>query len=137
MKKQVGDLSVVNSRLDKEVADLGSKLEESESKFGSLTKAKKGQDQTVEELKRNIEDETRVSGCFSLKNRLRKIWLESELNTNPSGKFPGATECKMKSCFSGRKVPNGNLCSISSKPSLLSVAGFRGLFSVNGTDLCK
>lgn len=110
LKKQVGDLSVVNSRLDKEVADLGSKLEESESKFGSLTKAKKGQDQTVEELKRNIEDETRVSGCFSLKKkRLRKIRFESELNTNRSGKFPGATECKMKSCFSGRNVPSGNL----------------------------
>lgn len=88
MKKQLGDLSVVNSRLDKEVADLGSKLEESESKFGSLTKAKKGQDQTVEELKRNIEDETRVSGFCHLKKSLRQIRFESILNTNRSGKFP-------------------------------------------------
>ena len=77
LKKQLGDLSVVNSRLDKEVVDLGSKLEESESKFGSLTKAKKGQDQTVEELKRNIEDETRVSGFLSFK----KAFAE-----NPVGK---------------------------------------------------
>lgn len=112
LKKQLGDLSVVNSRLDKEVADLGSKLEDSESKFGSLTKAKKGQDQTVEELKRNIEDETRVSGCLSFKRSLRKIRLESKRNTNRSGKCSSATEYKMKSCFSGRNVPDGNLCFI-------------------------
>ena len=89
LKKQVGDLSVVNSRLDKEVADLGSKLEESESKFGSLTKAKKGQDQTVEELKRNIEDETRVSGCFSLKKTFAENsvwkWTEHESQRKISG----------------------------------------------------
>ena len=55
-----------------------------------------------------------------------------------SGKFPGATErLKRLSCFSGRSIPNGNLCSISSKQSLTLVSGLRGHFSVNGTDLYK
>ena len=38
------------------------------------------------------------------------------------------------SCFSGRNVPSGNSCSISSMPSLIPVSGLRRRFSVNKTD---
>ena len=55
-----------------------------------------------------------------------------------SGKFPGATELlKRQFYFSGRNVPNGNSCSISSKPSLIPVSGLRSRFPVNGTDSYK
>ena len=56
----------------------------------------------------------------------------------PLEKFSGATEnLKTYSGFSGRDVPNGNSCSISSKPTLIPVSGFRGSFSVNGTDFLQ
>ena len=63
-------------------------------------------------------------------------WMEQDFLGRFSGKFLGATEhLESYSCFSGRNVPNGNLCSISSKPSSIPVLGLRGRFSVNGTDL--
>ena len=39
--------------------------------------------------------------------------------------------------FFGRDVPNANSCSISSEPTLIPVSGFRGSFSVNGTDFLQ
>ena len=42
-----------------------------------------------------------------------------------------------QTCSLGRNVPSGNLCSISSKLSLIPISGLRVCFSVNGTDLCK
>ena len=41
------------------------------------------------------------------------------------------------SCFSGWNLPNGNWCSISSKPCLIKISGLGGCFSVNGTNLYK
>ena len=62
--------------------------------------------------------------------------MEQDFLSRFSGKFLGATEhLERNSCFSERNVPNGNLCSISSKPSSIPVLGLRGRFSVNGTDL--
>ena len=45
------------------------------------------------------------------------------------------TSEKVRSCLSGQNIPNGNSCSISSKPSLIPGSGLR--FLVNGTDLYK
>ena len=62
--------------------------------------------------------------------------MEQDFLGRFSGTFLGATEhLERNSCFSERNVPNGNLCSISSKPSSIPVLGLRGRFSVNGTDL--
>ena len=62
--------------------------------------------------------------------------MENDFLCLPDGKFPRATEhLKKKFCFSAWNNPNGNSCSISSKPSLIPVSGLRGRFPVNGTDL--
>ena len=44
---------------------------------------------------------------------------------------------KVCKTFFGRNVPNGNSCSISSKPSLIPDSGLRCRFSGNRTDLNK
>ena len=44
---------------------------------------------------------------------------------------------KRSPVFSWRDFPNGNSCTISLKPTLLLVSGFRGSFSVNGTDFLQ
>ena len=80
-------------------------------------------------------------GCLAFAKSFRKIRLESKWNTPlwiiPEGKFSGAKEyLKRWPCFSERSVPNGNLCSISSK-WLILVSGFVDRFLVNGTDLYK
>ena len=61
LKKQVADLEIARSRLTQEGGDLGKQVEEYESKLQVLLKGKKTLEQTVEELKKNNEEETRVS----------------------------------------------------------------------------
>ena len=52
-----------------------------------------------------------------------------------SGKLPGTEEnLKRKSCFLGRKSPNGNSRSFSLQSSLIPVSGLRRRYSVNGND---
>ena len=65
-------------------------------------------------------------------------YMEHDLLGRSIGNFPGATEhLKRQSCFSGRNVPSGNLCSIFSKSFLIPGSGLRGRFLVNGTDLLQ
>lgn len=61
MKKNVADLEIARSRLTQEGGDLGKQVEEYESKLNVLLKSKKTLETTVEELKRQNEEETRVS----------------------------------------------------------------------------
>ena len=74
------------------------------------------------------------------KSSRKSSWKEHVNETRPFGlfqwKFPGATEhLNRQFCFLGCNVPNRNLSSISSKPSMIPVSGFSGRFMVNGTDL--
>ena len=56
-------------------------------------------------------------------------WMAQDFWGGFSGKFRRATEhLERYSCFSGRKVPNGNFCFIFSKPSSIPVLGL----STNG-----
>ena len=57
----MGELEVVKSRLNQENADLGRQVEEQESKVGSLSKAKKNLENQLEDLKKSLDDEARVS----------------------------------------------------------------------------
>ena len=62
-------------------------------------------------------------GCLSFTKRFRKTPLESKWyreHGRSRGKFQGATEHlkRYSPVFSRRNIPNGNLCSISSKPCL-------------------
>ena len=61
LKKQVAELEIARSRLTQEGGDLGKQVEEYENKLSVLLKGKKTLEQAVEELKRNNEEETRVS----------------------------------------------------------------------------
>ena len=81
-------------------------------------------------------------GCLPLKRRFCKIRLESKWKMTfwviPAEKFREQRKISKRSpVFSGRDVPNGNSCSISSKPTLIPVSGFRGSFSVNGNDFLQ
>ena len=60
MKKTVGELEVVKSRLNQENTDLGKQLEDQESKVGSLSKVKKNYEQQIEDLKKTLDEEARV-----------------------------------------------------------------------------
>ena len=60
MKKSIAELEIARSRLTQEGGDLGKQVEEYESKLNALLKGKKTLEQTVEELKRQNEEETRV-----------------------------------------------------------------------------
>lgn len=60
LKKQVAELEIARSRLSQEGGDLGKQVEEFETKFTLLMKAKKTLEATVEDLKRTNEEETRV-----------------------------------------------------------------------------
>ena len=65
-------------------------------------------------------------------------YMEHDLLGLPNGKYPGATEhLKRYSCLSRWNTPNRSSCSISSKPSLVSVSRLCGRFPVKGTDLCS
>ena len=61
LKKGVAELEISRSRLTQEGGDLGKQVEEYESKVTVLLKQKKSLEQTVEELKRQNEEEVRVS----------------------------------------------------------------------------
>ena len=62
--------------------------------------------------------------------------MEHDFFGLPNGKSPGTTEhLKGSSCFSRWNTPNRSSCSISSKPSLVSVSRLCGRFPVKGTDL--
>ena len=65
--------------------------------------------------------------------------MEHDFMGRSIGKFPGnnGTSENVRSCFSEQNIPNGNSCSISSKPSLMPGSGLRGRFLVNGNDLYK
>ena len=54
-------MEIARSRLTQEGGDLGKQVEEHESKLTVLLKGKKTLEQAVEELKRQNEEETRVS----------------------------------------------------------------------------
>lgn len=61
MKKNIAELEIARSRLTQEGGDLGKQVEEYESKMTILLKGKKALEQSVEELKRQNEEEIRVS----------------------------------------------------------------------------
>ena len=79
-------------------------------------------------------------GCLPFTRSFWKIRLESNWNA-PFWVVPAENFWEQqnlwKACFSGWNIRSGNLCSISSKPSLIPVSGLRGCFPVNGTDLSK
>ena len=84
----------------------------------------------------------KASVCLPFTKSFCKIWLESKWNTTfwvvPAGGISGSNRTSEKVvCFSGWNVQNGNSSSISLKPSLISVSGFRGRFSANAIELCK
>lgn len=61
LKKSVSELEIARSRLTQEGGDLGKQVEEYESKITVFLKSKKTLEQSVEELKRQNEEEVRVS----------------------------------------------------------------------------
>ena len=61
LKKNVAELEITRSRLTQEGGDLGKQVEEYESKITVFLKNKKALEQSVEELKRQNEEEVRVS----------------------------------------------------------------------------
>ena len=76
-----------------------------------------------------IQQFPEFSGNFSGKFLVHLLLFPNFLKFWLNGKHP---------CFSGRNISNnGNLCSISSEPSLISISSLRGRFSLNGTDLYK
>ena len=60
--RTVQDLQSQKNRAGQEAAELTRQLEEAEHKVGALTKEKSSLSSALEEAKRALEDETRVSG---------------------------------------------------------------------------
>lgn len=77
LKKNVAELEIARSRLTQEGGDLGKQVEEYESKITVFLKNKKALEQSVEELKRQNEEEVRVSASeFSPSFfKLEYIWV--------------------------------------------------------------
>lgn len=67
--RNVNELQSQKARLQQETADLTRQLEESEHRVGQLTKDKTQLTTQLEEAKRALEDETRVSDASSFFHR--------------------------------------------------------------------
>lgn len=83
LKKSVSELEIARSRLTQEGGDLGKQVEEYESKITVFLKSKKTLEQSVEELKRQNEEEVRVSAVKLTPFFFFNVWTESVwLNAN-------------------------------------------------------